>query len=491
VFVPVVLVALLSIAALSIDLGNLYLSYQQLEVSTQAAALAGAQMLPNNTQSVITPVVKKYGVASGDLNYHPNLSSPSMSVTYPSCLTTTGVPCYNGSGQSGTNAIVVTQSATVNTIIARIFGVKTLPVSAKAEASAAGGSAAPYDVMVVLDTTKSMNDTDSDSQCSTTRMQCALQNIQTLLSDLSPCVAPLTTCGTASAQQANSGGNVAQPVDEVGMMVFPGLCSDTGSGVTTGSCTTLAKGTSPTTTTANVTYAQLDYNCSGTNPPTASYNNNPEYLIVPLESNYRTSNTITTLNAGSNLVNAAGTGNCTITTGVQAPGGEGTFYAGAITSAQEYLAANGRANATNVIILISDGDASSPNVAGNVITNSNSALGPTGLYPAANACAQAVSAAQAAAGQGTLVYAIAYGAEASGCSNDTGAYKGNPCSTMENIASSPGVIPDATKFFSDYTATGSSGSCISSANPTTNLNQIFQKIAGQLTVARLVPNGTT
>jgi hypothetical protein len=62
---------------------------------------------------------------------------------------------------------------------------------------------------------------------------------------------------------------------------------------------------------------------------------------------------------------------------------------------------------------------------------------------------------------------------------------------MENIASSPGVIPDATKFFSDYTATGSSGACISSANPTTNLNQIFQKIAGQLTVARLVPNGTT
>jgi len=480
VLIPLLLVVLLGLAAFSVDLGNLYVSYQQLQVSTQAAAMAGAQMIPNNTQSAISAVVQKYGVASGDLNYSPNLTSPSMTITYPSCLTSTGVPCYNQTGEPNANAIVVKQTATVKTIFARIFGVNSLTIGATAEASAAGGGSSPYNVMIVLDTTHSMNDIDSDSQCNTTSIQCALQNIQTFLGELSPCPTNLTSCGTASAQQANSGGNVSQPFDEVGLMVFPGLCSDTAAGVTTSSCPTLATGTSPTTSQANPTYAPYDYNCLGNNPPITPYNNNPQYLIVPFESNYRASDSATTLNTSSNLVIAAGAGSCA-NTGVQAPGGEGTFYAGAIYSAQQYLAANTRPNTTNVIILISDGDAnaSGQDLNGNVVTDPS-----VGLYQAANSCGQAVAAAQAAASAGTWVYAVAYGAEASGCSNDTDSYT-SPCATMEAIASSP------SKFFSDYTATGSSGTCISSSNPTSNLNQIFQKIASQLTVARLIPNGTT
>jgi hypothetical protein len=46
-------------------------------------------------------------------------------------------------------------------------------------------------------------------------------------------------------------------------------------------------------------------------------------------------------------------------------------------------------------------------------------------------------------------------------------------------------------FFSDYTATGGSGSCISASQPTTSLNQIFTQIAGDMTVARVIPDGTT
>ena len=56
---------------------------------------------------------------------------------------------------------------------------------------------------------------------------------------------------------------------------------------------------------------------------------------------------------------------------------------------------------------------------------------------------------------------------------------------MEQIASSSGY------FFSDYNATGGSSSCISASQPVTSLSQIFQVIAGDLTIARLVPNGTT
>ena len=49
----------------------------------------------------------------------------------------------------------------------------------------------------------------------------------------------------------------------------------------------------------------------------------------------------------------------------------------------------------------------------------------------------------------------------------------------------------AQDFYSDYTASANSGNCISASQPTSNLNQIFTDIAGDFTVARLIPNGTT
>jgi hypothetical protein len=53
-----------------------------------------------------------------------------------------------------------------------------------------------------------------------------------------------------------------------------------------------------------------------------------------------------------------------------------------------------------------------------------------------------------------------------------------------------GMASDATKFFSDYKATGSSGTCVAASRPTSSLNQIFTDIGGDLTLARLIPNGT-
>ena len=99
-------------------------------------------------------------------------------------------------------------------------------------------------------------------------------------------------------------------------------------------------------------------------------------------------------------------------------------------------------------------------------------------------CHQAITAADAAAAAGTRVYAVAYGAEASGCATDTSPAI-TPCQTMQQIASSPEY------FFSDYTATGGSSSCISASQPVTGLNQIFQAIATDLTNAKLIPNNTT
>jgi hypothetical protein len=56
---------------------------------------------------------------------------------------------------------------------------------------------------------------------------------------------------------------------------------------------------------------------------------------------------------------------------------------------------------------------------------------------------------------------------------------------MEGIASATQY------FFSDYTQSGSSSTCVSASQPTTNLNQIFTEIAMDFTVARLIPDGTT
>ena len=164
---------------------------------------------------------------------------------------------------------------------------------------------------------------------------------------------------------------------------------------------------------------------------------------------------------------------------MQAIGGEGTFFAGAIYAAQDSLVAAKAANTSsqNVMVILSDGDANA--TSGAMPTASTT----TGTYPSTkNQCQQAVTAAAAAKTAGTKVYTVAYGAAASGCATDTPAI--TPCQTMENMAY------DASTFFSDYTATGGSSTCISASRPTTNLNEIFTEIAGDLTLARLIPDST-
>ena len=155
-------------------------------------------------------------------------------------------------------------------------------------------------------------------------------------------------------------------------MVFPGLCSDSAAGMTTANC---PAATTYTPTIPNARYAPDDYACPATNPPIAAYNNNPDYLILPFQYDYRTSDTAG-LNTSSNLYKTvgAGTGSC----GVPTPGGEGTFYAGAIYAARDYLYANHRTNVQDVMIILSDGNASasSTQLAGTVKTDGLAFLQP-------------------------------------------------------------------------------------------------------------------
>jgi len=371
-----------------------------------------------------------------------------------SCLTTltgAGIPCV---APASANAIVVKQQVTVHTFFMELFGASSVTITATATAAMRGSARAPYNVTILVDTTASMNDTDSDSNCNSTRLSCSLTGIQTLLNGLSPCFWSAASCGSVTANSSGGGGNVASPVDHVGLYVFPAVSTAT---------------------------AADEYNCGGspvTEPYATPFPSTSTYQVVNFSTDYRTSDNATSLNSSSNLVTAVGATSSSAGC-VQAIGGQGTYYAQAIYQAQADLVAEQALfpNTQNVLIILSDGDASATS------SHMPGASTTTGTYPSTlNQCHQAITAAQAATTAGTRVYTVAYGAKASGCSTDAPAI--TPCATMQQMAS------NAATFFSDYTATGGSSSCISASRPTTNLNQIFTEIAGDLTVARVIPNGT-
>lgn len=452
------LVGLLALTGFVVDAGDVYYSYRQLQSSTDAAALAGAANLPSNTAA--TTAVTTYSGVAGN----KNATVPGVTLVsgYPlfKCFSSLGVACP---APANANGLVVKQQVTVPMYFVALVGFKSMTITATATAAMSGAANVPANVAIVVDATRSMNDTDSDSNCNDTRINCALNGVQTLLNNLSPCASSKTSCGAATS------GSVTNPVDQVSLFSFPNVT---------------------TSTVGN------DYDCSSSSPtnspytfPTAGANSytagTATYQILGYTSDYKTSDT-STLNTSSNLVTAMGGGitgsgkSAKTCPGMTAVGGEGTYYAGVIYAAQASLVTMQTANKTtqNVMIILSDGNAG---------TTDNGAMPgastKTGTYPSTiNQCQQAVTAAKAATAAGTTVYTVAYGAEASGCGTDTSGI--TPCQTMQQMASSSAT------FYSDYTATGGSSSCISASQPTTALNTIFTEIAGNLTTARLIPDNT-
>ena len=450
-----VMIGILGMGGMVLDMGHVYYSFNELQASTNAAAMAGAQTLPNSNAAT---VATNYSSVAGNLNAHGNLPNVQMVSGYPvvKCLTTLtneSIPCV---APANANAIIVKQQVAVRTYFAGLFGFPTVTLTATAAAAMRGGAIPPYNVAIIVDTTGSMGSTDSS--CNQTRINCALAGVQTLLKELSPCGSSETTCGQAT------NGQVANFVDQVSLFAFPNVTQST---------------------------VKYDYNCSGSTPtsqpytfPTAGASSydpgaGATYQILNYSSDYRLSDTATSLNQSSNLTAAAGgKKNCK---GLQAVGGEGTYYAGAIYAAQSSLVAiqPTNPNSQNVIILLGDGDVDASNSRSR--SEMPGASSTSGTYPSTiQECHQAITAAQAAAAAGTRIYSVAYGSASSGCSTDTKPSI-SPCQTMQNIASSPST------FFSDYAASGGSGSCQSAARPTTNLNQIFTEIAGDFTTARLIP----
>jgi hypothetical protein len=477
--------SMIGLSGLAVDLGHGYYAIQQLQASTNMAALAGAAVMPDTDTA--SSNVTAYSSGSGDRNATGLLTNVHVTTSFL-CLntfanaTTDGVPCVasTGSTSGNFNAMRVIQTASTPTWFGCMFGLCNFNIAAVSTSLMAGGTNTPYNIAVIVDTTASMAAADNGTQCSGTQISCALGGVQSLLQLLFPCASG-TTCTAISGTQ-----QVKNPVDSVALFVFPAVTTATMSKDYV--CNTSDPTTIPYTFT-NVTTGSSQ----NLNPPATA-----TYEVIPFSGNYKASDSATSLTASSDIVIAAGASGISGCSGIQAPGGQGTYYAQVIYEAQAALVAQQTANpgTQNMMIIVSDGDATASASSGQIKATTGTLNGtgtassnPTGYhsytYPSAlGECGQAIVAAQAAASAGTKVITIGYGAETSGCTTDAtySAYKGiTPCKAIQDMAS------DSNYFFSD-----DGDGCVS-PNQThlTNLVQIFEYVVGITQTPRIVPNATT
>jgi hypothetical protein len=482
-FVAVSMVVLIGMVAIVFDIGRVYVAQQQLQTAVDAAALVAGQNLPNATTSYGTAV--SYSGAAGDKNaiggYGVTSSSPTVTFeclsyapnyttgTTPTCPTDTsnancqpsGAQATQPSGATTCNAVKVTETATVNMTLAGLFLPK-INVTASSTAAARGGSSHPLSVYVILDNTGSM----SSNLCSGTvtgvsspdRLDCAKAGVRALLQALWPCASGLASCGAATANSSGLGANVAAPVDEVGMLVFPAISGNPPSS------TILNKEVDCNASSSfAVNYPPWTAYTASSTPPNFGVPTSDQYLgyqAVGLSSDYRPSVANTTLNwTTSQLVESVDWGQCPGMTypgagdnyGLKDIGGLGSYLAGSITEAQHLLDVNARPGATNAIIVLSDGQLTAMTQSKNSFTDSTP-------------CASAISAATQAKAAGTVIYAIAYGSNGTTCPNSSS----TDLQTMQGIAS------NSETFFNQPT----SG----------DLTLAFQQVGTDLTNSRLIPN---
>jgi len=482
-WVAVMMVSLLGLAGLGIDTARMFVVHRQLQSATDAAALAGAQQMPDGNYSGIA---QSFSSGSGNSN-NSGSYIPKTAVVTPLCvkfLKDQGLPC---TGPAAANALRIQQTASVPLIFAGLLGFKTMDVTAESTAAMRGSKPLPYNLAVILDTTPSMDYSDTNCGSGATQLSCAVSGVQQLLLNLAP------------------------TVDNVSLFTFPNVSTTTvgnnydcsTSGPTAGPYTF------PSKTAGSLT--NMSYKVGSTTVFQT-------YQVTGFLSDYRTDNQAKSLTTTSNLVKAVGgKSGCT---GIQSSY-ENTYYAGAIYAAQSALTAEAqlKAGTENVIILLSDGNAtakekypsgsSSFNCNGSTVaagtfcpgindmvtgTQSTTVAGSSGTYPSwVGECSQAIDAAAYAKSQGTKVYAISYGSPASSSSSNCGSDRTNsashpyvtPCDTMKAIASSTST------FYSDYYLPGSDTGCQASGpnNTITSLSSIFKTIAYDLTAVRLIPNG--
>ena len=174
VLVVISLVVLLGMAALVIDIGYVYYTQRALQASADAAALAGAQELPDPMQAAA--VARQYSGESGAKNARSDVNGVTTTIT-TKCITS--IP-----GCDPVNAVVVVEKAPTKTFFAGVLGINAFNIKATSTACSPCG-VKPIDLMLVLDRTGSMCQTSSgasDPAC--TDLNNAKEGIRTLLTFL-------------------------------------------------------------------------------------------------------------------------------------------------------------------------------------------------------------------------------------------------------------------------------------------------------------------
>lgn len=322
VMVAISIAALLTLVALAIDTGKVMLVRTTLQASTDQAAYAGALLIPQGTAKAIQNA-QYYSAVAAYKGPNANLNLAVTMTTNFYCASPATYQLPTCVGPTPYNTIVVKQTATIPLDFGSLFSFNSIQISTTSTASIRNGALPPLNAIIIVDTTQSMKSPDPNGNATTcgvanpTQIQCALFGVKLFLGELWP------------------------TLDSVGLMVFPPLNTNT------------ANGGAP---------AKNDYDCSASTVPVdeayslaspANYTTN--YQVVALSSDYKTSDT-GPLNDSSNLVTAAqGPANCA---GITVPQtGQGTYFAGAITAAQNALTASSEPGRQNVIMLLSDGGA--------------------------------------------------------------------------------------------------------------------------------------
>lgn len=176
VLVVVSLVVLLGMAALVIDVGYAYYTHRALQASADAAALAGAQELPDGARAEL--VAAGYTAVDGAKNSRPDIDGVTTTIT-TKCIAS--IP-----GCDPVNAVVVVEKAPTKTFFAGVLGLDVFNVKATSTACSPCG-VRPLDIMMVLDRTGSMcqfSDGSWDPAC--TDLNNAREGMKTFLGFLDP-----------------------------------------------------------------------------------------------------------------------------------------------------------------------------------------------------------------------------------------------------------------------------------------------------------------
>jgi hypothetical protein len=451
----------------AIESGHVYYSYERLVASTNAAAVAAGQAMPNigtsSSPAAGTAYYNLYKYSSdtastpSGLNSNTLLSGASISMSFAcsnSVSTSLNVGCEApttgscGSGISTCNVLKATQTASVNLWFGGLLGMPTMHLTAVSYAAMRGGSDTPYNIAVIIDSTNSMTGTaPSGDGCGTnaTQIKCAVAGLKLMLEAMDPCPLNQTCPGNANY------------VDGVALFTFPAIsvATETKSGntVQTGPYDDT---TCPTTNPPIVPYAFVNVATSGQNlalPSSisgTSYSTDyaGTYQVATFEDSYRANDNSTTLNSGDGLSSAVGYETSGTCNGLQAPGGEGTYYAQVIRAAQAALVTQqgNFPGSKNIMIILSDGDATACNTqaysayGGQTCSNGGGSQIVAVNCPAVNGSGVCGSASESINGNATTVGCPP--TSAGGCTgtplNGTGTSTTN--STGYNIATYPSAL---------------------------------------------------